>query len=85
MKNEQTFHNLIAALELRSEAVSVAAQLGLSKTHAYEYGYMQSMVYQMALMVPGVEEFLEQELRLVNKLNLVEGITSELAVPHEII
>lgn len=50
---------------------------------AYGFGYMQSLVYNMVLEVPGAAEYLKKHTELLSKLQEIENGHSELAVPDE--
>ena len=75
------FSKFIQKLNERAEYVGNKMDGGICSD--YGFGYLQSLVYQMVLEVPGAAEYLKWQTEQLSKLQEVENGPSELAVPDE--
>lgn len=75
------FSKFIQKLNERAEYVGNKMDGGTDS--AYGFGYLQSLVYQMVLEVPGAAEYLKWHTEQLSKLVEIENGPSELAVPDE--
>ena len=81
MTNDDIYIRFIQKLHERAEYVGNKMDGGTDS--AYGFGYMQSLVWNMVLEVPGAAEYLKVHTELLSKLQEVENGPSELAVPDE--
>lgn len=81
MTNDDIFIKFIQKLNERAEYVGNKMDGGIDS--AYGFGYMQSLVWNMVLEVPGAAEYLKKHTELLSKLQEMENGPSELAVPAE--
>ena len=81
MTNDDIYARFIEKLYDRAHYVGTKMDGGICSD--YGFGYMQSLVYNMVLEVPGAAEYLKKHTELLSKLQEVENGPSELAVPDE--
>jgi len=75
------FSKFIQKLNERAEYVGNKMDGGIDS--AYGFGYMQSLVYNMVLEVPGAAEYLQKHTELLQRLQVMEEGQLELAAPYE--
>lgn len=81
MTNEDIYARFIEKLYERAYYVGSRVNGGICSE--YGFGYMQSLVFNMVLEVPGAAEYLKHHTGVLSRLQEMENGPSMLAVPDE--